>query len=139
MDETVAAVMVEVVQGEGGVVVGEKSFLQAAQQLCQTYGALLIVDEVQTGIGRTGTLFAYEQFDISPDVITIAKGLGSGFPVGAMLGKNMSSQRLAQVCTAPRLAEMLWRWQQRKQRLKSSLSLRFYKKYRKKEYISRKN
>ena len=88
MDETVAAVMVEVVQGEGGVVVGEKSFLQAAQQLCQTHGALLIVDEVQTGIGRTGTLFAYEQFDISPDVITIAKGLGSGFPVGAMIGKK---------------------------------------------------
>jgi acetylornithine aminotransferase len=88
MDETVAAVMVEVVQGEGGVVVGEKSFLQAAEQLCQTYGALLIVDEVQTGIGRTGTLFAYEQFHISPDVITVAKGLGSGFPVGAMIGKK---------------------------------------------------
>jgi len=88
MDETVAAVMVEVVQGEGGVVVGEKSFLQAAEQLCQIYGALLIVDEVQTGIGRTGTLFAYEQFDISPDVITVAKGLGSGFPVGAMIGKK---------------------------------------------------
>ncbi|WP_297990630.1 acetylornithine transaminase [Anoxybacillus sp.] len=88
MDETVAAVMVEVVQGEGGVVVGEKSFLQAAERLCQTYGALLIVDEVQTGIGRTGTLFAYEQFDISPDVITVAKGLGSGFPVGAMIGKK---------------------------------------------------
>ncbi|WP_110114550.1 acetylornithine transaminase [Bacillus sp. CGMCC 1.16541] len=87
IDETVAAVMVEVIQGEGGVVPGEKHFLETVQQLCHQYGALFMVDEVQTGIGRTGKMFAYEHYGLSPDIITSAKGLGSGMPIGAMIGK----------------------------------------------------
>lgn len=87
MDDTVAAIMTEVVQGEGGVVPGTESFLTTIQKLCQEYGALFIVDEVQTGIGRTGKPFAYQHFNLSPDIITAAKGLGSGMPVGAMIGK----------------------------------------------------
>ncbi|NEU34951.1 aminotransferase class III-fold pyridoxal phosphate-dependent enzyme, partial [bacterium LRH843] len=69
------------------VVPGTESFLTTIQKLCQEYGALFIVDEVQTGIGRTGKPFAYQHFNLSPDIITAAKGLGSGMPVGAMIGK----------------------------------------------------
>lgn len=87
MDEQVAAVMLEIVQGEGGIRKANEPFLQTIATLCQQYGALLIVDEVQTGIGRTGKAFAYQHFAIEPDIITVAKGLGSGFPVGAMIGK----------------------------------------------------
>lgn len=84
----VAAIMVEIVQGEGGVVPGTKEFLHAVQQKCKELGALMIVDEVQTGIGRTGAPFAHQLYDLDPDIVTSAKGLGSGFPVGAMLGKD---------------------------------------------------
>lgn len=87
MDESVAAIMVEVVQGEGGVVPATADFLKTIEKLCQDFGALFIIDEVQTGIGRTGKSFGYQHFDVSPDIITVAKGLGSGLPVGAMLGK----------------------------------------------------
>jgi acetylornithine/N-succinyldiaminopimelate aminotransferase len=87
MNEHVAAIMLEIVQGEGGVRQATNAFLQKVAQLCKQYDALLIVDEVQTGIGRTGKAFAYQHFDIEPDIITAAKGLGSGFPVGAMIGK----------------------------------------------------
>lgn len=87
MDEQVAAVMLEIVQGEGGIRKANDAFLQKVVQLCQQYGALFIVDEVQTGIGRTGKAFAYQHFAVEPDIITVAKGLGSGFPVGAMIGK----------------------------------------------------
>lgn len=88
INENVAAVMLEVVQGEGGVHAANAEFLQNVQKLCKENGSLSIVDEVQTGIGRTGKPFAYQHYDIEPDVITIAKGLGNGFPVGAMLGKG---------------------------------------------------
>ncbi|MFS0824183.1 acetylornithine transaminase [Bacillus sp. 1P02SD] len=88
MDDSVAAVMVEVVQGEGGVVPGTETFLKKIQELCEKTGALFIIDEVQTGIGRTGLAFAHQHFNLSPDIITLAKGLGSGLPVGAMLGKE---------------------------------------------------
>lgn len=88
MNEEVAAVMVEFVQGEGGVLPADISFLQEIEQLCRQYGALYIIDEVQTGMGRTGTLFAYEQTGTSPDIVTAAKALGNGIPVGAMLGKK---------------------------------------------------
>ncbi|AGT31118.1 acetylornithine aminotransferase [Geobacillus genomosp. 3] len=87
MGEDVAAVMLEVVQGEGGVRPIDRAFLQTAAELCQKHGALLIIDEVQTGIGRTGKPFAYQHFGIEPDIMTAAKGLGSGIPVGAMIGK----------------------------------------------------
>ncbi|WP_374055499.1 acetylornithine transaminase [Rossellomorea sp. FM04394] len=84
----VAAIMVEVIQGEGGVNPGILSFLQAVEMKCKEMDALLIVDEVQTGIGRTGVPFAYQHYSLQPDIVTTAKGLGSGFPVGAMIGKN---------------------------------------------------
>ncbi|MFJ5759242.1 acetylornithine transaminase [Neobacillus sp. NPDC093182] len=82
----VAAVMIEVVQGEGGIHVGNKNFLQGVQELCKQHGALFIIDEIQTGIGRTGKPFAFQHFDLDPDLITSAKGLGSGFPIGALIG-----------------------------------------------------
>ncbi|RBN37365.1 aspartate aminotransferase family protein, partial [Priestia megaterium] len=88
MDDSVAAIMVEVIQGEGGVVPGTEAFLLTIQELCKKHEALFIVDEVQTGIGRTGKPFAYQHFNVSPDIITAAKGLGSGMPVGAMIGKG---------------------------------------------------
>ncbi|SEH48793.1 acetylornithine aminotransferase apoenzyme [Halobacillus karajensis] len=87
-DGHVAAIMVEVIQGEGGVVPGTREFLQAVQEKCEELGALLIIDEVQTGIGRTGKAFAYQHYGLDPDIVTSAKGLGSGFPVGAMIGKK---------------------------------------------------
>ncbi|HFI0618558.1 TPA: acetylornithine transaminase [Streptococcus suis] len=86
--ENTAAVMLELVQGEGGVIPADKNFVAELARYCKEQGLLLIVDEVQTGIGRTGTLFAYQQYGISPDIITLAKGLANGLPVGAMLGKS---------------------------------------------------
>lgn len=83
-DET-CAVMMEPLQGEGGVVPGEKDFLKGVRDLCDKHNALLIFDEVQTGFGRTGTLYAYEQTGVTPDILTTAKALGGGFPIGAML------------------------------------------------------
>ncbi|CAG1008520.1 succinylornithine aminotransferase [Burkholderiales bacterium] len=81
------AVILEPVQGEGGVNPGRVEFLQAARALCDRHQALLILDEIQTGMGRTGTLFNHEQKGIIPDIMTSAKGLGGGFPVGAMLSR----------------------------------------------------
>lgn len=79
------AVILEPVQGEGGVNPGRAEFLQAARALCDRHGALLVLDEIQTGMGRTGTLFNHEQKGFVPDILTSAKGLGGGFPIGAML------------------------------------------------------
>ncbi|WP_342046068.1 acetylornithine transaminase [Bacillus sp. OTU530] len=84
----IAAVMIEAVQGEGGIHVGNKNFLQGVQELCKQHGALFIIDEIQTGIGRTGKPFAFQHFDLDPDLITSAKGLGNGFPIGAVIGKE---------------------------------------------------
>ncbi len=83
-----AAVILETIQGEGGVIIGDKSWIQKVAKTCHDKGVLLIVDEVQTGIGRTGTKFSFEHYDIHPDIITCAKALGNGLPVGAMLGKK---------------------------------------------------
>src|SRR5690625_3505852 len=88
LDDNTAAVMLEVIQGEGGVVVSDPEFLQAVAELCEENDVLLMIDEIQTGIGRTGKAFAYEHYGISPDVITLAKGLGNGLPVGAMIAKE---------------------------------------------------
>ncbi len=88
MDDGTAAVMVEVIQGEGGVIAADPDFISELAALCREKEVLLIVDEVQTGIGRTGTAFAYEHYGISPDIITAAKGLGNGIPVGAMIAKE---------------------------------------------------
>ncbi|MFC7393798.1 acetylornithine transaminase [Scopulibacillus cellulosilyticus] len=81
------AVLLELVQGEGGVIPADKDWVEKLAETCKKEGLLLMVDEIQTGIGRTGTLFAYEQYGIEPDVITLAKGLGSGLPIGALLAK----------------------------------------------------
>jgi len=81
------AIMLEFVQGEGGVRPADQAFVDTIKELCATHGILLIADEVQTGIGRTGKMFAYQHYGVEPDIITLAKGLGSGFPIGAMLGK----------------------------------------------------
>jgi len=85
VDETTCAILLEPVQGEGGVNVAGKEFLRQVRQLCDSSGALLILDEIQCGMGRTGTLFAYEQYGIEPDIVTLAKALGGGFPLGAVL------------------------------------------------------
>ncbi|HDQ04870.1 MAG TPA: acetylornithine transaminase [Deltaproteobacteria bacterium] len=81
-------VMVEPIQGEGGVVIPDGNYLKEVRAICDKHNILLIVDEVQTGIGRTGKLFAYEHAGIEPDIMTLAKALGNGFPVGAMLATD---------------------------------------------------
>jgi len=87
----VCAVMLEPVQGEGGVNIADTDYLPEVRAWCDEKGILLILDEIQTGVGRTGTLFAYEQFGIEPDIMTLAKGLGSGVPIGALLAKERVS------------------------------------------------
>jgi acetylornithine aminotransferase len=82
-----AAIMLEMVQAEGGIITVDPAFVKTIVRLCEAHGLLLIVDEVQTGMGRTGKLFAFQHYGIEPDIFTLAKGLGSGFPVGAMLAK----------------------------------------------------
>lgn len=81
----ICAVILEPMQGEGGMVPGTPEYLQAARRLCSEHHALLILDEIQSGMGRTGTLFSYMQKGVVPDILTSAKGLGGGFPIGAML------------------------------------------------------
>lgn len=80
-----AAIFLEPIQGEGGVRVPQKGYLSRVRKICDSNGILLILDEVQTGMGRTGRLFAYEDEGVRPDIVTVAKGLGGGFPIGAML------------------------------------------------------
>lgn len=86
--DEVAAVVVEAIQGEGGYLVPPPSFFPALRDLCDRNGILLIVDEVQSGIGRTGKMFAIEHFGVEPDIVTSAKGLGSGMPIGAVIAKK---------------------------------------------------
>lgn len=83
-----AAILFELIQGEGGVHVIDKEFLSGLQDLAKKHGILLMVDEVQTGMGRTGTMFAWQQFDFQPDIFTLAKGLGGGVPIGACIAKD---------------------------------------------------
>jgi len=85
------AVMLEPIQGEGGVNLPDEGYLPAIRQWCDQKGILLILDEIQTGVGRTGTLFAYEQYGVEPDIMTLAKGLASGVPIGAILAKEKAS------------------------------------------------
>jgi len=84
-DNKTVAVMLELVQGEGGVNIAGKDFIVALSAWCRKNGMLLIVDEVQTGMGRTGKLFAYEHYGITPDIMVLSKGLGAGFPIGAIV------------------------------------------------------
>ena len=83
-----AAILVEPIQGEGGICVPSEGYLQGLRKLCDGAGALLVFDEVQTGIGRTGRLFAYEHWGVEPDIMVLAKALGGGLPIGAMLAKE---------------------------------------------------
>ncbi len=92
INDQTCAVIVEPIQGEGGVIPASREFLQALRQLCDKHGALLIFDEVQTGVGRTGALYAYMNYGVEPDVMTTAKALGGGFPVGAMLAKEFCAK-----------------------------------------------
>ncbi len=89
-----AAIVLEPIQGEGGVMPLTTEFLKAARDLCDEYGALLILDEVQTGVGRTGTWFHYQQHGIEPDVLCLAKGLGGGVPIGVCLAKGKAAETL---------------------------------------------
>ncbi|MGI8732924.1 MAG: acetyl ornithine aminotransferase family protein [Pyrinomonadaceae bacterium] len=85
--EEVAAIVVEAVQGEGGYVPAPKSFLQGLRRICNEHGILLVVDEVQSGMGRTGKMFASDHYDLEPDIVCIAKGIGSGLPIGATVAR----------------------------------------------------
>ena len=93
--DDVCAVVVEPLQGEGGVVPGKAEYLKELRDLCDKTGALLIFDEVQSGMGRTGTLFAYMGYGVTPDILTSAKALGNGYPIGAMLTTNELAATLA--------------------------------------------
>ncbi len=86
--DEVAGVLVEPIQGEGGINVATPEFLQAIRRLCDEKGAVMILDEVQTGVGRTGKWFGYQHFDVEPDVITMAKALGGGVAIGAMMARR---------------------------------------------------
>lgn len=88
LDDTVAGVMLEVVQGEGGVWAATPEYLEAAQRLCRERGALLMLDEVQTGFFRTGPAFAHQAFGLTPDVVTLAKAMANGLPVGAVVARD---------------------------------------------------
>lgn len=87
-DNGCMAVMLEMVQGEGGVLPADPEWIKQLNQLCKDKGILIIIDEVQTGIGRTGSLFAFQQYAIDPDIVTCAKALGSGIPIGAFMAKE---------------------------------------------------
>ena len=87
-----AAIMLEPIQGEGGVYVADREYLKQVRDLCAKKDVLLIFDEIQTGMGRTGTLFAYEQLGVQPDIMTLAKGLGGGVPIGACLATDSVAQ-----------------------------------------------
>ena len=86
--ENTCAIMIETIQGEGGIIEATPDYIAQVYKLCRENHILLIVDEIQTGIGRTGKLFSYEHYDIEPDIITLAKGLGGGIPIGAIIAKE---------------------------------------------------
>lgn len=88
INERTCAVMLEPIQGEGGIRIPSREYLKGVRDICDSHGILLILDEVQTGMGRTGRLFAYEHFGIKPDIMTLAKGLGNGVPIGAVLATD---------------------------------------------------
>jgi acetylornithine/N-succinyldiaminopimelate aminotransferase len=92
IDDSVGAIGFETLQGEGGITPATPEFMQGVRALCDKHGLLMVLDEVQCGVGRTGKLFAYEHYGITPDVMTIAKGIGGGFPVGACLATEKAAQ-----------------------------------------------
>lgn len=92
VNENTCAIILEPIQGEGGIICADVEFLETARKLCDKYDALLIFDEVQCGIGRSGKLFAYQKYGVVPDLICIAKALGGGFPIGALLAKEKAAE-----------------------------------------------
>jgi acetylornithine/N-succinyldiaminopimelate aminotransferase len=92
--DEVCAVMIEPIQGEGGINVATKEYLETIRQLCDEHGAMMILDVVQTGMGRTGKWFAYQHYDIEPDILTLAKALGGGVAIGAMMAKQEVADKL---------------------------------------------
>ena len=102
------AVLLEPVQGEGGVRCPDLEYLKTVRRICDEAGVLLIFDEIQTGIGRTGKLFAYEHFGVEPDIMTLAKALGNWLPIGAMLAKEKIASALDQGYMRPRLEVLRW-------------------------------
>ena len=95
INENTCAILMEVIQGEGGVIPADKEFLEQIRTLCNEHDILLVFDEVQTGIGRTGKLFAYENYNVEPDIICLAKGLANGIPIGAMMAKEKAAKHFA--------------------------------------------
>ncbi|MBE0459775.1 MAG: aspartate aminotransferase family protein [Pseudoalteromonas prydzensis] len=94
ISDKTCAVMMEPLQGEGGIISPNNEFIQGVRALCDKHNALLIFDEVQTGVGRTGALYAYQDLDVTPDILTTAKALGGGFPIGAMITTTEIAQHL---------------------------------------------
>jgi len=92
IDDTTAGFMVETVQGEGGMTAGKPEFIQGLRKACDAHGLLLILDEIQCGYGRTGKMWAYEHYGITPDILTSAKGIGNGFPLGACLATEAAAK-----------------------------------------------
>ncbi len=92
IDESTAGFLLEPVQGEGGILPATREFLTGLRALCDKHGLLLILDEVQCGVGRTGTLFAHEQYGVTPDIMAVAKGIGAGFPLGACLATEEAAK-----------------------------------------------
>lgn len=95
MDSNVCAIIIEPIQGEGGIILAQEAFLQEAKQLCEKHDALLIYDEVQCGIGRLGSIFAFEKFGVKPDMVCMAKGLGGGFPIGAVVASDKVAESIS--------------------------------------------
>jgi len=94
ISERTCAVVMEPIQGEGGIINADPAFVKAARELCDEHNALLVFDEIQTGVGRTGSLYTYQQLGVTPDILTTAKALGGGFPIGAMLTTDKCASSL---------------------------------------------
>ena len=106
-DKTCAVIM-ETIQGEGGIYPAEEAFLKGVRALCDEYDLLLILDEIQCGMGRTGEMFAWQHYGVKPDVMTVAKALGNGVPIGAFLPAARRPRLWFRETTAPPMAEILW-------------------------------
>ncbi len=114
-------IMLEPIQGEGGVKIPDDNYLAGVREICDRHGILLIIDEVQTGMGRTGKLFAYEYSGIKPDIMTLAKALANGIPIGAMLATDKIAKLLFLVIMLLLLAAILWLWLRRTRLMKTML------------------
>ena len=109
VDGTVAAVLIEPLQGEGGVIPAPPGYLAGIREICDEVGALMMIDEIQTGFGRTGTWFGFQHHDVVPDVVTLAKAIGNGMPIGACWARARSPRCSNRAITAARTAAPRWR------------------------------